>query len=99
MLSAEMEKPSRAATAAAVYESRPPLRRTTALDATRCRAPDVLVHLQLHTHRQAIGNHPLRQHFRIELAVHRRKQHCIDLIDQLLAPDELARELVVGAVR
>ena len=76
---AEPVAPARCA--AAVYESSPPLSRTTASftrrgplsDAARVRVPDVLVQLQLHAHRQAVGEHPLRQRARVHHAVHRRK--------------------------
>ncbi len=79
MVSAYSSKPSARAIAAAVYESRPPLRSTTA--GARLTRPSstggqmILVELHLQPGRQAIGEDPLRQRLRIEDAVDRRQQH------------------------
>ena len=43
------------------------------LDAPRRGIPDVLVQLQLHADRQAVGEHPLGQRPRVHDAVHRRQ--------------------------
>src|SRR5438034_185865 len=53
-VSAYTSNPDSRAMAAAVYESRPPLSRTTALDPSDIGAPDVLVDLQLKADRQPI---------------------------------------------
>src|SRR6185503_12387460 len=55
MVNANSRKPSARALAAAVYESSPPLSRTTASDTACVGAPDVLVQLQLDAHRQQMN--------------------------------------------
>src|SRR5438552_13860304 len=103
MLRAYSRKPSALSMAAAVYESSPPLNKTTAvrdvasglivrwrhsrrnpqpstrnpqpLNSPGVWAPDVLVHLKLDAHGNAIGEHPLAEGLRIEQAVDRREVH------------------------
>src|SRR6266550_3846226 len=97
-VSAKRRKPSPRAIAAAVYESSPPLSRTTALDSTRIRIPDVLVQLELDAHRQAVGEHPLGQRARIHDAMNRRQMDRRRTQRQVVPRDRLARVLVVRAI-
>src|SRR5512134_494283 len=98
MVNANSRKPSARAIAAAVYESSPPLSRTTASDTARVRTPDVLVELQLHAHGQLVGEHPFRQRLRIEDTVHRRQMNRGRAPGKLVPRDHVAGELVVGAI-
>src|SRR6476620_7236070 len=86
--------------AAAVYESRPPLKRTTArrLDATCRGIPDVLVQLELDTHGQMVRENPLRQESRIHDAVHGRYVDGPRPPYQIVARDHFARVYVVLTV-
>src|SRR6185503_5410232 len=98
MVNANSRKPSARALAAAVYESSPPLSRTTVSDTACVGAPDVLVQLQLDAHRQFVGEHPLRQRLWIEDAVHRRQMNRRSAAHELVPCDDLAGELVIGAI-
>ena len=49
-------------------------------------------------HGEAVGEHPFRQRLRIEDAVHRRQQDGGDARREAVTPDDVARELVVGAI-
>src|SRR5438132_485176 len=91
MVSVNRSNPDWLAMAAAVYESRPPLSRTTALDPPDIGAPDVLVDLQLKADRQPIFQNPLRQRFRIHHAVDRRAQHRRAAPLQCMPGDDIAR--------
>src|ERR1051325_4686428 len=84
--------------AAAVYESRPPLRRTTASDATRRWIPDVFVKLQLHAHRQLVRKHPFGQDARMHHAVYGRHMNRRDTRYQLVSSDDVTRVFVVPAI-
>src|SRR5678815_434790 len=98
MVNANSRKPSARALAAAVYESSPPLSRTTASDTACVGAPNVLVQLQLDAHQQLVGEHPLRQRLWIEDAVHRREMNRGGAANELVSSDDVAGELVVGAI-
>src|SRR5882672_10064765 len=112
-VSAYSANPSRRAIAAAVYESRPPLSRTTALplddargtpelvgglDSTRRRVPDVLVKLQLDPHGQVVREHPLRQRPRVHDAVHGREVDRRGARREAVPHDDVAGVLVVRAI-
>src|SRR5688500_16724991 len=84
--------------AAAVYESRPPLRRTTASDTARGRAPDVLVELQLDAHPQPVGEYPLRERLRLEHTVHRREVNGGGTVGQVVPGDDVLGVVVVAAI-
>src|SRR5215472_6412721 len=95
---AQSSNPSARTIAAAVYESSPPLSRTTALDATCRRMPDELVDLELQARRQMVGEHPFRERLGIEYAVHGRDEHRTRTMCEIVSRDHIARELVVGAI-
>src|SRR4029453_12584729 len=98
MVNANRQKPSARAIAAAVYESSPPLSRTTASDTACVRTPDVLVQLQLDAHRQPVGEHPFRQRLWIEDAVHRRQMNGRGTANELVSCDDGGGDPVIGAI-
>src|SRR5215208_2317382 len=98
MVNANSRKPSARALAAAVYESSPPLSRTTASDTACVRTPDVFVQLQLDAHRQLVSQHPFRQHLWIEDSMHRRQMNRRGAANELVACDDIAGKLVVAAI-
>src|SRR4030095_16019122 len=98
MVNANSRKPSARALPAAVYESSPPLSRTTASDTACVRTPDVLVQLQLDPNRQLVGKHPFRQRLRIEDAMHPRQMNRGGAANQRMPCDHVAGELVIGAI-
>src|SRR6185503_12187098 len=98
MVNANSRKPSARALAAAVYESSPPLSRTTVSDTACVGAPDVLVQLQLDAHRQFVGEHPLRQRLWIEDAVHRGQMNRGGAANERMPSDHVSGKLVVGAI-
>src|SRR5580765_5328666 len=108
MINAYTRKPSALSIAEAVYESRPPLRRTTAprssfvvrlsSDPARIWTPDVLVHLELHPDRNAVGQDPPAERLRIEHAVDRREMNRGDLVVQVVTRHHVFRVVVVRAI-
>src|SRR5688572_1377235 len=99
--------------AAAVYESSPPLRRTTASppgpprddpmategsDTARRRIPDEFVELKLDAGGNAIGEHPFRQRPRVHHAVDRRQVDGRRARSEIVPGDDVARVVVVRAV-
>src|SRR5436190_15167834 len=103
IVSAYSANPSAFAIAAAVYESNPPLRRTTALatpalDSPRLRRPDVFMQLQLQPRGHTVLEHPFRKRLRIQDAVDRREQNRGTAPGEPATVDHVARELVVAAV-
>src|SRR5947209_13839842 len=100
MVSAYISKPSDLAMAAAVYESRPPLRSTTARssDPSRCGCPDVFVQLKLEPRRHAVGEHPFRERFRFEDTVDRRVQDRRAARREVVPPNHVARKLIVRSI-
>src|SRR4030095_5107414 len=98
MVNANSRKPSARALPAAVYESSPPLSRTTASDTACVRTPDVLVQLQLDADRQLVGEHPFRQRLRIADATYPRQMNRRGAANELVPCDDVAGELVIGAI-
>src|SRR5690242_6180550 len=94
-----MSNPASPASAAAVYESRPPLSRTTALlDAADISTPDMFVNLKLKSNRQPVGENPRGQLLWAHHPMNRREEHRRAAPIECVPRDDVTGELVVGSI-
>src|SRR5260370_41870913 len=68
------------------------------LYSARVRAPDVLVHLQLHAKFHSASGNPIRQFSQVNLAPGRRDQDRSDAPFEIVLSDDLEREVPVGTI-